>query len=127
MLDDDLSDYFVAVSSLRSADPAVRRPALSVLLGLARGSKGPVRASAERALAKEFGPYAVTEGLSDCAGPMDTLLACCADDADRGTGQSVRAEPLTDFDARAAFGGRAELDSNPIATQHLDRQKAQPR
>ena len=126
MLDDDLSDYFVAVSSLRSADPAVRRPALSVLLGLARGSKGPVQASAERALAKEFGPYAVTEGLSDCAGPMDTLLAC-ADDTNCGTGPSAWAEPLTDFDAQAAFGGRAELDSSPIATPRLDWQKAQPR
>ena len=127
MLDDDLSDYFVAVSSLRSADPAVRRPALSVLLGLARGSKGPVQASAERALAKALGPYAVTEGLSDCAEPMEAVLARCADDTDCGTGPRVWAEPLTDFDAQAAFGGRAELDTNPIAAQHLDRQKAQPR
>lgn len=127
MLDDDLSDYFVAVSSLRSADPAVRRPALSVLLGLARGSKGPVQASAERALAKEFGPYAVTEGLSGCAGPMDAVLACCADDTDCRTCPWVWVEPLTDFDAQAAYGGRAEIDADPIATQRLDRQKAQPR
>lgn len=114
MLDDDLSDYFVAVSTLRSADPSVRRPALSVLLGLARGSKGPVQARAEGALAKEFGPYAVSEGLSGCAGPMAAVLACCADDTDCRACPWIWEEPrlpdtaLSDFDARAAFGCNSE-------------------
>ena len=109
MLEDDLSHYFVAVSSLRSADPSVRRPALSVLLGLARGCKGPVQARAERALAKEFGPYAVSERLSGCAAPMEAVLACCADDRDcRECPWLWEEEPLTDFDARAAFARDAD-------------------
>jgi hypothetical protein len=125
MLDDDLSAYFVAVSSLRSADPSVRRPALSVLLGLARGSKGPIQASAERALAKEFGPYAVSEGLSGCAGPMEAVFACCADDSDCRTCPWMwEDEPLTDFDARAALGRSPEIDTDAVASQHLDIQKA---
>ena len=109
MLDDDLSDYFVAVSSLRSDDPPVRRRALSVLLGLARGCKGPVQARAERTLAKEFGPYAVSEGLSGCAAPMEAVLACCADDRDcRECPWMWEEGPLTDFDAQAAFGRSSE-------------------
>ena len=123
MLDDDLSDYFVAVSSLRSADPSVRRPALSVLLGLARGCKGPVQASAERTLAKEFGPYAVSEGLSGCAGPMEAVLACSANDTDCRTCPWVWEEPLTDFDARAAFGQGPDVDTDPMVAQRLDLQK----
>lgn len=106
MLDDDLSAYFAAASSLRSADPAVRRPALSVLLALARCAKGPVQASAERTVAKEFGPYAVSEGLSGCAGPTEAVLACCAEDRDcRGCAWMWEDLP-TDFDAQAALGQR---------------------
>jgi hypothetical protein len=105
MLDDDLSAYFAAVSSLRSADPSVRRPALSALLELARGCKGPVQARAERVLAKEFGPYAVSEGLSGCAGPTEVVVACSEDCRNCAWTWD---EPLTDFDARAAFGRDAE-------------------
>jgi hypothetical protein len=108
MLDDDLSTYFVAVRSLRSADPSVRRPAVSALLELARGSKGPVQARAERVVAKEFGPYAVSEGLSGCAGPMEAVVACCASDEDCRSCAWIWREPLSDFDARAAFGRDAE-------------------
>jgi len=124
MLDDDLSDYFVAVSSLRSADPAIRRPALSVLLGLARGSKGPVQVSAERALAKEFGPYAVSEGLSGCSAPADAVLACCVEDKECRTCPWIWQEPLTDFDAQAALGRGPEVGADSIAAKHLGIQKA---
>ncbi len=109
MLNDDLSAYFVAVSSLRSADPSVRRPALSVLLILARGSKGPVQARAERALAKEFGPYAVSEGLSGCVGSPGAVHACCDDDRDCRACPWLWEDALSDFDARAAFGVGAEV------------------
>jgi len=125
MLDDDLSAYFVAVSSLRSADPSVRRPGLSVLLGLAGGSKGPIQASAERALVKEFGPNAVSEGLSGCAGPMEAVFACSADDRDcRACPWMWEDDPLTDFDAQAALGRSLEIDTDAIASRHLDMQKA---
>lgn len=109
MLDDDLSAYFVAVKSLRSADPSVRRPALSALLILARHAKGPVQARAERALTKEFGPYVVSEGLSGCAGPVEAVHACCQDDRDCRTCAWVWEEALSDFDAQAAFARGSEI------------------
>ncbi len=109
MLNDDLSAYFIAVSSLRSADPAVRRPALSVLLKLVRGGKGPVQARAERALAKEFGPYAVSEGLSGCVGSIEAVHSCCEDDRDCRACPWLWEDAPSDFDARAAFGIGAEV------------------
>jgi len=82
MLETSLSAYFTSARGLRSTDPSVRRPAISALLELARGPAGAVQASAERALTKEFGPYAVSEGLAGCAGSAEAVIACCAEDRD---------------------------------------------
>jgi hypothetical protein len=116
MLDDDLSAYFLAVSSLRSGDPSVRRPALAALLELARGSKGPVQLRAERAVAKEFGPYAVREGLSGCAAPMEAVLACCDDDRECRSCPWQWKDEQTEFDAQSALGG---LGHEPKVTDDI--------
>jgi hypothetical protein len=109
--DNDLSDYFVAASSLRSTDPAIRRPAISVLLRLARGHEGPVQRRAERALVQEFGPYVRSEGIGACAAAAATVIDCCAEGRDCRTCEWLWPDALSDFDARAAFtqhpsGGR---------------------
>ncbi len=104
MRDNDLSAYFVAVNSLRSPDPATRRPAIAVLLQLARGREGPVQRRAERALAQEFGPYVRNEGIGACAAPAATVIDCCAEGWDCRTCEWLWTEALSDFDARAAFG-----------------------
>lgn len=71
-----VTDYFAAASALRSDFPAVRRPAITALLEIARQTTGPIRASAERTLTEEFGPYAVTEGMPPCAAPMRVVEEC---------------------------------------------------
>ena len=111
MRDNEISDYFVAASSLRSTDPAIRRPAISVLLQLARGREGPVQRRAERALAQEFGPYVRDEGIGGCAAAAAAVIDCCAEGRDCRTCEWLWLHELTDFDARAAFaqhpsGGR---------------------
>ena len=73
---DDLISYLAAVRALQSDDPETRRPAISMLLELARHDRGVVRIHAERALTDEFGPYAVSEGLSGCSGPIEAVNAC---------------------------------------------------
>jgi len=73
---DGLAVYMAAVRALHSDDPTVRRPAISVLLELARRGHGSVRANAEQALTKEFGPYAVSEGLQGCSAPIEVVDAC---------------------------------------------------
>ena len=72
----NLAEYFASVRGLQSDDPLVRRPAISALLELARRAKGAVRLHAEQALIQEFGPYAVTDGLGGCAGPIEAVRAC---------------------------------------------------
>ena len=73
---DDFAVYMAAVRALHSDDPTVRRPAISVLLEFARRGQGVVRAYAERALTQEFGPYAVSEGLSPCSAPIEVVEVC---------------------------------------------------
>ena len=72
----DLTGYFAAACALRSDLPAVRRPAITALLQLARQTTGPIRANAERVLTEEFGPYAVTEGMSPCSAPIRLVEEC---------------------------------------------------
>ena len=105
MLETGLSAYFASATALRSADPVVRRPAISTLLDLARRSEGPVQASAARTLAREFGPYAVSEGLSGCAGSVEAVVACCAEDRDCRNCAWLWRDPSATFDApRDLFG-----------------------
>jgi hypothetical protein len=73
---DRLNSFFSAVIGLRSHDPAVRRPAVSTLLDLACHAQGPAQLSAAQALVEEFGPYAVTHGLSGCSAPIDVVESC---------------------------------------------------
>ena len=73
---DGLVIYMAAVRALHSDDPTIRRPAIAALLELARRGLGTVRANAERALTQEFGPYAVTEGLSGCSAPIEVVDVC---------------------------------------------------
>jgi len=73
---DGLASYLAAANALRSGDPTTRRPALSELLELARGCQGVLRSNAERLLTEEFGPYAVSEGLSGCSAPIEVVHAC---------------------------------------------------
>ena len=77
--DKDFVSYLAAVRALQSDDPKVRRPAISMLLELARQDPGAVPAHAERALTEEFGPYAVSEGLSGCSAPIEAVNACDGD------------------------------------------------
>jgi len=68
--------YFLACRDLRSDQPAVRRPAITVLLALAGQAAKPIRARACKVLAKEFGPYVVTHGLKGCAAPLSVFCDC---------------------------------------------------
>ena len=77
--DKDFVRYLAAVRALQSDDPKVRRPAISMLLELARQDPGAVPAHAERALTEEFGPYAVSDGLSGCSAPIEAVNACDGD------------------------------------------------
>ncbi|HEX5328242.1 MAG TPA: hypothetical protein VFW75_16355 [Acetobacteraceae bacterium] len=120
MLDNSLSAYFASVRALRSADPSTRRPAISTLLELARRPKGPVQASAERALTGEFGPYAVTDGLSGCSGPTEAVLACCAD------GRECRSCAWFWPDRAEAFAGVGPI-FGPAAAAASDRAAASMR
>ena len=72
----DLTGYFAAACALRSDLPAVRRPAITELLELARGTTGSIRTRAELTLNEEFGPYAVTEGMPPCAAPIRLVEEC---------------------------------------------------
>ncbi len=76
---EDVTGYFAAACALRSDIPAVRRPAITTLLELARHSHGAIRHSAERALIEEFGPYSVDEGLPACAAPIQVVEECNGD------------------------------------------------
>jgi hypothetical protein len=69
----DATAYFLSSQALRSDDPAVRRPAISTLIALAQHAVVPVSARASAVLTKEFGPFAVTEGLSGCAAPLSVV------------------------------------------------------
>lgn len=72
----DLAAYFRAVHAMRSDDAAIRRPAISTLLGLARQPPGPLQARAAQVLNEEFGPYAVSDGLCGCCAPFAIVESC---------------------------------------------------
>jgi hypothetical protein len=74
-VNEDLAAFLAAVRDLHSSDPAIRRPAIAVLLQLARG-RSSVQTDAECVLTEEFGPYAVTEGLGGCSGPIEFVEVC---------------------------------------------------
>lgn len=77
--DEDLSAYFQAARGLRSDDPSIRRPAIWTLIALAQQQvTAPIRARAAAALTDEFGPFAVTDGLSGCAAPVPEVHECDA-------------------------------------------------
>jgi hypothetical protein len=73
---DDRAYVLTAIRALQSDDPTIRRPAVSMLLELARQGHGAARADAERVLTEEFGPYAVCEGLSGCSAPIEVVHTC---------------------------------------------------
>lgn len=72
----ELTSYFTAMCDLRQELSAVRRSAIAALVELARQTTGPVRVNAERTLTKEFGPYAVGEGLPSCVAPIRLVEEC---------------------------------------------------
>ena len=74
--------YFRAYQDLKSDDPSVRRPAISTLIALAQQSARPIGIRASLALTREFGPFAVTEGLGGCAAPLAVVHKCDAEDWD---------------------------------------------
>lgn len=73
---DDLAAYFVAVHAMRSDDALIRRPAISTLFRLARQLPGSLQTRAARVLNEEFGPYAVSDGLSGCCAPFAIVESC---------------------------------------------------
>lgn len=74
-VNEDLAAFLAAVRALHSSDPAVRRPAIAVLLQLGRGQSC-VQTDAERVVTEEFGPYAVTDGLGGCSAPIEFVEVC---------------------------------------------------
>lgn len=72
----DPTSYFAAARALRSDLPTVRRPAITTLLELACQTTGAIRASAEKTITEEFGPYATVEGLPPCAAPIQVVEEC---------------------------------------------------
>lgn len=79
---DQATIYLLASQALKSDDPSIRRPAIATLIDLAQHAIPSVRACANAALAKEFGPYAVSDGLSGCVAPISTVHRCDAEDWD---------------------------------------------
>jgi hypothetical protein len=77
--EDGIATYFEAVRGMRSNDAPIRRSAISTLLELARQSQEPVATHAARALAREFGPYVVTDGLGGCSAAFDFVETCNGD------------------------------------------------
>jgi len=73
---DGITAYFYAACALRSDVPALRRPAILALLELARQATGRVRDRAKDALAEQFGPFAVSDGLSGCVAPIGVVEQC---------------------------------------------------
>ena len=73
---EELAAYLFYAQALHSDVPEVRRPAIAALMQMARQSSGLCRVNAERALVAEFGPYAVSHGLSGCSGPIEAVYAC---------------------------------------------------
>jgi hypothetical protein len=69
---DELDPLLAAIRALRSDDPTIRRPAISMLLNLARQGQG----RSGRVLTEEFGPYAPSEDLSGCSAPIETVHGC---------------------------------------------------
>ena len=76
---DQAAACFLALRALKSDDPSIRRPAIAMLIDLAQQATSCIRAGASAALAREFGPYAVSEGLSGCAAPISTVHQCDAE------------------------------------------------
>lgn len=68
--------FFCASHDFRSEDPSERLPAVATLIALARSAIPPIRSRAAAMLVKEFGPYAVTHGLSGCAAPISEVETC---------------------------------------------------
>jgi hypothetical protein len=81
-LDSEAKTFFCASSGLRSDVPSARLPAIEQLMILARNASPPIRARAVAILVKEFGPYAVTHGLSGCAGPIAEVECCSLETRD---------------------------------------------
>lgn len=74
-VNEDVAAFLAAVRALHSGDPAVRRPAIAVLLQLARGQSS-AQTDAECVLTEEFGPYALTDGLGGCSAPIEVVEVC---------------------------------------------------
>jgi hypothetical protein len=74
-VNEDLATLLAAVRALHSSDPAIRRPAIAILLHLAR-EQSSVQTDAECVLMEEFGPCAITEGIGGCSGPIEFVEVC---------------------------------------------------
>ena len=75
-MDSEVKAFFCASQGFRSDAPSARRPAVAELISLARTASAPIRSRAADVLVKEFGPYAVTHGLSGCAAPISEVESC---------------------------------------------------
>jgi hypothetical protein len=101
-MEDAATRYFSASQHLRSPNPSLRLPAIAALSDLAHQAPTPIRARAAAALIREFGPSAVTHGVSGCIAPIAEVEQCYAEPRDCRTCPWFRQQPQTsdDDDAR---------------------------
>jgi hypothetical protein len=109
--------YFLATHALKSSDPNVRRAGISTLIELAQRAGTCVRARASAILTKEFGPYALADGLSGCTARISTVHQCDAEGWDcracewlwnpRENADSARTHDELDIGPQCAQTGRA--------------------
>lgn len=76
---DQVTTYLLMSQALKSDDPSIRRRAIATLIDLAQQAITSVRVLARAALEKEFGPYAVSDGLSGCVAPISAVHQCDAE------------------------------------------------
>ncbi len=81
-MDSEAKMFFCASQGFRSDAPQARRAAVAELIALARNASPPIRSRAAAVLVKEFGPYAVTHGLSGCAAPISEVELCSGETRD---------------------------------------------
>lgn len=75
-MNSDVLTYFEAARLLRTYDPATRRPAVRILIDLARGASDPIRTRSQDLLVEQFGPYAGGGALPGCVAPISEVQIC---------------------------------------------------
>lgn len=122
--DNEILAYFRSCQGLRSDDPSIRRPAISTLITLAHQAIMPIRVRARAALTQEFGPFAVTDGLSGCAAPPAAVYACSSEGRDcRTCAWAWRSAPCAD----TGSGGHRDRPSTAAMHAVFPDSGSQPR